>query len=45
MPKYGFHESAELLNGRLAMLAFMLSLITEFITEQKVLHFLEFFSF
>nr|NP_045110.1 hypothetical protein JXY51_pgp111 [Cyanidium caldarium]Q9TM07.1 RecName: Full=Uncharacterized protein Ycf17; AltName: Full=ORF48 [Cyanidium caldarium]AAF12985.1 unknown [Cyanidium caldarium]WDB00236.1 hypothetical protein CDCA019_114 [Cyanidium caldarium] len=42
MPKYGFHQSTELINGRLAMLAFILSLFIEFITEQKILHFLKF---
>ena len=42
MPKYGFHESTELLNGRLAMLAFIACVIAEFITRQKVLHFLNY---
>ena len=34
---WGFHHSAELLNGRLAMLGFVLALATEWITGQGAL--------
>jgi len=38
--KFGFTQSAELLNGRLAMLGFVAALIVEVATGQGVLHFL-----
>lgn len=36
-PKFGFNEYAERLNGRAAMIGFMLVVIIEFVTGQGVL--------
>lgn len=36
-PKFGFNEYAERLNGRAAMIGFMLMMIIEFVTGQGVL--------
>lgn len=38
--KYGFTQSAENLNGRLAMIGFAAAIITELATGQGVLHWL-----
>lgn len=37
-PKFGFTAFAETLNGRLAMLGFVLGLTTEWLTGQDILH-------
>jgi hypothetical protein len=39
-PKFGFNPYAERLNGRAAMLGFVLTLLIEFITGQGVLSWL-----
>lgn len=36
-PKFGFNEYAERLNGRAAMIGFMLMVIIEYVTGQGVL--------
>ena len=36
-PKFGFNEYAERLNGRAAMIGFMLTVIIEYVTGQGVL--------
>jgi len=36
-PKFGFNEYAERLNGRAAMIGFMLMMIIEYVTGQGVL--------
>ena len=36
-PKYGFTDFAEIWNGRLAMLGFIIGLATELITGQGIL--------
>lgn len=36
-PKFGFNEYAERLNGRAAMIGFMLTLLIEIVTGQGVL--------
>lgn len=36
-PKFGFNEYAERLNGRAAMIGFMLMMLIEYITGQGVL--------
>jgi Chlorophyll A-B binding protein len=38
--KFGFTDSAENLNGRLAMIGFVAAVITELVTGQGVVHFL-----
>ena len=35
---WGFHERAEKLNGRLAMLGFVAAVVTEMITGESLLH-------
>jgi hypothetical protein len=35
--KFGFSDNAEILNGRLAMLGFVLGLVTELLTGQGIL--------
>ncbi len=35
--KFGFTQFAEILNGRLAMLGFVIAITTEFITGQGIL--------
>ncbi len=37
-PRYGFVASAETLNGRLAMLGFVIGLGTELLTGQSILN-------
>jgi hypothetical protein len=39
-PKFGFNEYAERLNGRAAMIGFMLTLIIEYSTNQGLLNWL-----
>jgi hypothetical protein len=39
-PKFGFNEYAERLNGRAAMIGFMLTLIIEYSTNQGLLSWL-----
>jgi hypothetical protein len=39
-PKFGFNEYAERLNGRAAMIGFMLMVMIEFFTNQGVLSWL-----
>jgi hypothetical protein len=34
---WGFHQRAELLNGRLAMLGFVIGVVLEFVTGQGIL--------
>jgi hypothetical protein len=36
-PKFGFTPFAETLNGRLAMLGFVIGLVTEWLTGQTIL--------
>jgi hypothetical protein len=36
-PKFGFNEYAERLNGRAAMIGFVLTLIIEYVTGQSLL--------
>lgn len=38
-PRFGFTPSAEIWNGRLAMIGFVAAVITELITGQGVLHY------
>jgi Chlorophyll A-B binding protein len=38
--QFGFTPSAEVLNGRLAMIGFVAALVTELVTGQGTLHFL-----
>ena len=37
LPRYGFHSHTETLNGRMAMLGFLIGLATEVITGQSIL--------
>jgi len=39
-PKFGFSPFAEMLNGRSAMIGFVLALVIELATGKGVLHFL-----
>jgi hypothetical protein len=39
-PKYGFNTTVETLNGRLAMIGFVLAIAIEFLTGKGVLHWL-----
>jgi hypothetical protein len=39
-PKFGFNEYAERLNGRAAMIGFILTLLIEYSTGQGLLHWL-----
>ncbi|MFN3927120.1 MAG: chlorophyll a/b-binding protein [Pseudanabaenaceae cyanobacterium] len=39
-PKFGFNSYAERLNGRAAMIGFLLAVVIELVTKQGVLHWL-----
>ncbi|HYW18011.1 chlorophyll a/b-binding protein [Nodularia sphaerocarpa] len=39
-PKFGFNEYAERLNGRAAMVGFLLTVVIEYVTNQGVLSWL-----
>ncbi|MBW4648263.1 MAG: hypothetical protein KME06_06130 [Kastovskya adunca ATA6-11-RM4] len=39
-PKFGFNEYAERLNGRAAMIGFVLTLLIEYISDQGILSWL-----
>ncbi|MBI1241759.1 chlorophyll a/b-binding protein [Umezakia ovalisporum] len=39
-PKFGFNEYAERLNGRAAMIGFLLMVVIEYVTDQGVLSWL-----
>jgi hypothetical protein len=39
-PKVGFNRFSERLNGRLAMLAFLIAVVVEYMTGKGVLHWL-----
>ncbi|MBE9049700.1 hypothetical protein IQ243_04635 [Nostocales cyanobacterium LEGE 11386] len=39
-PKFGFNEYAERLNGRAAMIGFLLMVLIEYVTDQGVLSWL-----
>ncbi|CCH65655.1 CAB/ELIP/HLIP-related protein [Richelia intracellularis HM01] len=39
-PKFGFNEYAERLNGRAAMIGFLLLVVIEYITDQGILSWL-----
>ena len=39
-PKFGFNEYAERLNGRAAMIGFLLLVVIEYVTDQGVLSWL-----